>query len=219
VADTAEQIRQRYNRQVEEIRARRDLSDDGRKRQLAAAKVTADAQFRTIRERDAADLDIRRTGLVHRLFGRTSTNGADALSVRDALTRASAAKTPSDAENLLRMARLSGDDVLGRAVAAHAYDRVRSSLGGSRQHWGQILSEWAGGDGPTADSVGELLAIDGVGDRGSQIATAQVMDRLFGSAVRPRELDGANIGQLAREADADPGRDDPPPMPGSRFFS
>lgn len=207
----AKQIRDRYNARVADIRGRRDLSDDGRRRQLAAAKVDAGEKLKAIRQQVATNDATRRDQLVRSLFGQSVHGGADALSVRDALTRADQLKGPDEAAALLRLARVSGDTVLARAVGARAYEGVRSTFGRGREQWGRVLDDWTGGREDTAADVDGLMELDGIGVRGSADLTARFMANLATSVARPAELSGvANLDGLARDADAHPGEDEPP---------
>ncbi len=64
----------------------------------------------------------RRRHLERKLFGVRDSSDTASLSLRDAHQRASLAKTPRQALTLLSTAERSGDSVLARAVAAHAWD-------------------------------------------------------------------------------------------------
>jgi hypothetical protein len=137
-------------------------------------------------------------------------DGAGVLAVRDALTRADEAKSPADARQLLRLARMSGDQPLARAAAARAYEGARSSLGGTRESWGTVLSEFAAGDPETLERLGELLEIDAVGQSRGRVLTQQLLGQMRAHATTPAELSGAsNLDQLARNADPDD--DEPKP--------
>jgi hypothetical protein len=208
----ADEIRQTYNTRIEELRGRKDLSEEGRRRQMAKAKLEADAKFRAIREKESTDRDARRDSLVKRLFGSEASvsDGAQLLAVRDALNRADDAKSPADARKLLRLARMSGDETLARATAARAYQGIRGSLGGARESWGAVLNEFAAGDPVTLERVGELLEIDAVGESRGRVLTQQLLGQMRAHATTPPELKSAdNIDGLAQDADLE--EDEPKP--------
>lgn len=215
----ADRVRRAYNERIADIRSRNDLSDDGRRRQLAAAKVETDQKMRLLRERQEQAVTERRNTLVRQLFGRPGTvDGAAALSVRDALTRVEQIHKPEDAESLLRLARTSGDPVLAQALAARSYELIRNATmtPAGRERWGQVLAEWADGDPDTDQALAELLDIDHIGRSRSQTLTSMMIDRMRTSAHTPTELARANVTELARQADARPDEDEAPD-PGAWF--
>ncbi len=80
-----------------------------------------------------------RAVLLRRLFDSPAPHDvASVVSYRDALDRADRLDTPAEAVALLRRARLTGDELLARAVAVRAADLVARSAA-----WGEVLDEWA----------------------------------------------------------------------------
>ncbi|SCX37977.1 hypothetical protein SAMN03159343_0256 [Klenkia marina] len=132
-------IRARAAEAFDRIRADRNLSDEGKRANLLSVHQAASKQLRAehdrIRERDTK----HKADLERRLFGLTPhALGADVISYRDALDRASRIQNADQANELLSMARGSGDKVLERAVFAHAYEMA----GPSAAPWNELVTAY-----------------------------------------------------------------------------
>jgi hypothetical protein len=121
VAEQAAGIQENYNSQVTKIKADRDLSDEGKVKLLAKAYVqTADTMAelqQSYEAREAKETEDRNRAL----FGADSVRGADAVLLRDASDRAAQLGSGHEALAALQRAELTGDEVLVRAIAAHAH--------------------------------------------------------------------------------------------------
>jgi hypothetical protein len=204
--------RRAYDQRVADLRSRRDLSKEGLARQLAAAKIDADRTLKKLRQQQRDEVDGRRERLTRTLFGSNEiSDGSRLLAQRDALAQADGLNTPEDAGKMLRVARLSGDVLLARAVGARAYDMIRSSVSGRREAWGNVVSQWAGDDQDIRTSVDELLEIDGIGPSRGKALTERFLNSMRATAARPIELkDAPDLHRLAAEADQHPDEQAPP---------
>lgn len=202
---TPEQIRNEYAAKLAGIRSRNDLSDDGRRRQLAKARVAAETAMREARKKRGADIASREESLLRALFG--NTNARDATSVvsfRDAQDRAARLKKPDEAQDLLTRARRSGDVLLARAIGMHAWEQVASRPAGMNA-WGAVLDAWAQDEPPAADA-----ALTELGELHREMSGgARIMAGVQHSLEHPHELRGWNVHSLARDADSTPGEDEP----------
>jgi hypothetical protein len=155
----AQQIVDDYNRVTQLLRADKDLTDDGRNRQLIAAYDRARVQLNELRTQEQSRLASRGADLERRLFGLAGhANGADAISARDALDRASQLKSTKEAAALLQRADSTGDDVLARAIASTAAERSRTSPDPNvARAWDGVIRTYVDAR-PTMSSVVEELA-------------------------------------------------------------
>lgn len=207
----AEQVQRRYHGRVTELRQRRDLSDDGRRRQMAKAKQAADKEMSQIRQQEVTDRDAREQELTRRLFGGTARDAASATSRRDAEDRAQRLSRPQDALDLLGRARMSGDVQLAKAVAQHALGRVKALPAATA--WAGVLDEWSVDEAPSVDEALTELG---------ELHRARSGPARFAGAVSytlppPAELGGHSIEQLARAADHGPDETEAPD-PAARLF-
>lgn len=199
MAETYDSVRDTYERRIREIRDNRDLSDEGRRRQMAQAKVDADKRFKALRADEHTAREQRRDNAMRRLFGRTQNENT--LEYRDALARADQIKNPADAASLLRVARLSGDDSLQRAVAMKALDGSRGTLGGQSNAWADVVDDWASSDEHRQEALHELSNIDAVGVNRQARLQQRLLDSVSKRAMKPAELEGHNVEHLAYQAD------------------
>ncbi len=114
-----------------DLRARKDLSEEGRRRQIAKARTDADAAMREIAKADQADREKRYASLIRQIFQNPKSYDSTAVvSYRDAQDRAAALKNAEEATALLSRARFTGDRLLAQAVAMRALDgAMRDTLG------------------------------------------------------------------------------------------
>ena len=78
----------------------------------------------------------RKTVTAKELFGSENVSGAEAVSSRDAADRVAQVRTPAEATAMLERAEQTGDQALTQAVAATAFERAQSWLGGSA--WARV---------------------------------------------------------------------------------
>lgn len=91
-----------------------------------------------------------RDELLRRLFA--SPRDVTALiSWRDALDRTERLSTPDEAAALLRRARMSGDELLVKAIGMRAADCAPTSTA-----WAAVLDEWAADDEGRHSALAEL---------------------------------------------------------------
>jgi hypothetical protein len=64
-----DKLRQRHQAEVDEIRGRRDLSDEGRRRQLAKVTNRARRQMQQLSRQAVEDAEQRKAELLARIFG------------------------------------------------------------------------------------------------------------------------------------------------------
>lgn len=197
MATTAEQaraIRKHAADEMTAVRDSRDLSDQGRQRQLARITQRRNDQLRALRVTEQRDLEDRRETLVRQLFRNpTPRDAASVVSYRDAQDRA-AAVTGEKAVELYRRAVRTGDELLARALAVRAAER--GSFGGSG--WSEVLDHWAGhepGARDVLDELGQIAAADSPRGR-----FARSFATTGGGA--PHELRGVpDVTRLAAQAD------------------
>lgn len=166
VAQKADRIGQGYSRRVEEIKGNGDLNEDAKRRLMAEAYEAASAEMDAVRDGWTQATQARRKTLARDLFGASSVSGADAISMRDAADRAAQLESPDDAAALLRRADNSGDTVLTRAIAQHAFDQASGPFGDA---WNGVLSAFAESRPHTADRINELAASSPSADVGGGV--------------------------------------------------
>jgi hypothetical protein len=124
----ADQVRDAFGRQADQIRANGDLNYQAIQRGIAKAWIRAKtqldqlaAQSGTDKTADLADAKARAFGLPDILKGATAAEAASiTMSFRDAQQRASQLESPGDIQELYDTAKQSGDELLVRAVANRA---------------------------------------------------------------------------------------------------
>ncbi len=112
-----------YTAELKAIRADKRLSGDGKRHAIARLFARHRDAMTRLQEGQQHANARRRRQLERKLFGVSDSSDTASLSLRDAHERASLSKTPRQALTLLSAAERSGDSVLARAVAAHAWDR------------------------------------------------------------------------------------------------
>jgi hypothetical protein len=206
MADTyterAAAIRATQAARAADITNRRDLSDDGRKRQLAKIHADAKTAMQKLRQEAADDADKRRHDIMRQLFGdNDSHDSAGTMSNRDALDRADKITSAAQASQLLLQARITRDQKLARAVAAKALDKALEPTTGDG--WVQVLNDW-GGETPIRDNLlTELSTLEADSKPGT------TTDMMRWALPRPAGLSNADqVDRLARDADQDPTDED-----------
>lgn len=199
-SDEARKIQNRLRDRVADLRSRKDLSDEGRRHQIAKAKDDADNAMQKLRVENEAARQQREETLLRRLFGNAAARDATSVvSFRDAQDRAERLTKPDEAVELLARARRSGDTLLAKAVGMKALNETRAALPGAGSEWVAVLNQWAHDEPPTVDEALTEL---------SQMHHANTGPRQIGrsfsySVPTPLELRGSNIALLARQADKD----------------
>ena len=145
--DAADQVRQEYTTQVEEVRTNLDLSSEGRQRRLADLYVKAQSRLQKLGAAEAERLTVRRISLERDLFGAKAAQrgldvGAHAISARDAADRAARVKSPDEAAELLRRAESDGDEILVRAIARQSSENSYTALGQQADAWDDVVREY-----------------------------------------------------------------------------
>jgi hypothetical protein len=118
------------------------VTPEGRVQRLAKLYLQASAEMNTLRETWQGTSTTATETTERDVFGAASISGMDAISYRDAADRASRSETPRDALELLEQAERTGDEVLARAVAQHAFDQP-SLLGGTAPEWLEVIDAYA----------------------------------------------------------------------------
>ena len=193
-------VRSKYEANVAAIRADRNLSQDGRRRRLAAELLTAKTKLDDLRAKERQTDDKRRDELERTLFAWHGTmTAAEAANSRDCAERADKIATAPEALAALRKADLHGDQFMARAIA----ERAREGLDGlDRQHWGSVLTAYAETRPVSRAALEELASIDETRATDDSIASRLSGETAY-SVTRPPELAGANdwgLSKLAAEA-------------------
>lgn len=163
-------IRASLKREVDAIRENTNYSPEGLNREIAKTYLAHRKKAAGLREEFNAASKARRLELHRRLFGLPA--GGDALAYRDAVDRAEAIRSSEAAESMFARAQRTGDTLLTRAIAAHAFDRG----------WNTVSRSYA-------EEAGHTLALDELGDlRGSPVSSLGEA-ALFG-IPSPSELKG-----------------------------
>lgn len=184
--------------QAAKVRENKNLSDEGKRRLLAAATVKAQATAAQWRDEDAQANAKARRATEQRLFGlkwMDKDNPAAVVSMRDAHERASRITTAAEAGKLLDRAVTSGDYALQRAILARAFDPETGDMS-------SVVEAYAAHNPDTQADIQELV--------GHEMANAQANSaggKLFGhiatTVVAPSELSGIDpyrLGRLAEQA-------------------
>ena len=206
MSDTRQQtpqdkIRASFAAKSKAIKERPDLNDEGRALQLGRAYARSRDEMTKQKRADIERTERRRADLQQRLFGNPRNWDSTAtISYRDALDRADRLKTPDEAAALLERAAMSGDEILGRAVAMKAMGRV-GPAGMGNHGWAQVVDRWVEGQPPeTATNIQELADIVDA----SNSTQARFAANMSYTLPRPSELNGRDIDRLALEADGLP---------------
>ncbi len=146
VQERALEVQADFAAQLKQIRCDTSLSDDGKRSAIADAFTRSRDKLQRLHERAQQESGRRRRELERRLFGLHATSDTATLSYRDAQERVSRVKRLDEALNLLQRADRSGDEVLARAVAAHAWDRA----------WTRVLDRYAAERPGVLDQLQEL---------------------------------------------------------------
>ncbi len=183
--ERAHYFQARYAQDVKDIRADSHLSGEGKRRALAQAYLRTREELQQLQKKESEAVAKRRRELERSLFGLSAGRGdAAMLSLRDAQQRAAGLKAPAQALTLLATAERSGDDILARAVAAHAWDRG----------WTRVLDAYAAERPGVLEKFHELDSLDG----GQGVDSRLVTEMAFRLPVPP-DLRGAHTEAALRE--------------------
>lgn len=138
----AETIRERYRADVEKVRANRDLSHEGRRRQLALLFTRTRDELREQAAKDREVLERRWTELEKKLFTGKDEPWQDPVSKRDAATRAAQLKTPDEALRLLARAEATDDHDLARAIGRHSVTRMTTGRREADAPWENVFRQY-----------------------------------------------------------------------------
>ena len=192
-----------YDAQVKAIRQDANLSEQGKRRDLAELYVQqkqTSAELRSIEDRQRAD---RLRELDRVIYGGPSSDPGEIISARDAADRADALESPADARRLLARADRTGDKLLASAVARRA----------SEAGWRQVLADYAASRPRAREALDELRQLQGdplsAQSRARAIEDRIVREATYGGAARPAELAGMSDAAAAHLA-TDP---EPPAEP------
>jgi hypothetical protein len=177
---TPDQIRESYNRQIEKIRAREDITHQAKQVAMARAHQAAVAKLNERFQADRQQYNERRATLEKRLYGNRELSGTDALSARDARERAATYTHPDEALAAYKRAQRDGDRDMMRAL-------------GSWAAWRPIVQTHAEATPGYAANLEELRSLTDPGDyRSSAYVTPAV----------PNELGAMSPNQVAMLADS-----------------
>lgn len=191
-----------YNRKVTAIRNNPNLSDVGKKRELAKLYATEQAAVNGMRETARGNVDKRRADLEKQLFAvAAQPNQAQAISsYRDAQVHVAKVKTGAEAQLMMRRAIRTGDTYLAQALFNEGWERAGDKLTGSG--WGEVVDAYVGAVRPDlAPAVQELATLQQADSR-----KARFEEQIGTSVNRPPELQGMTDydmrGLLAEDAPA-----------------
>jgi hypothetical protein len=207
-AEQADQLRKQYNARLEALRNRRDLSDDGKRRQIAKLKVETSDAMRKLTKQNNEATEQRKRRLLDHVFGNTAVLPSQVVAQRDALDRAAKIKTAKEAADALELARFNGDHQLAKAIAMRSYDNALGHPAVSGE-WAAVINRWAENEPASVDeALTELSEIHGE----QQSHTARMTQSMRFSVSEPTELRGKNTDQLAAQADRE-GNDEAEGLP------
>ncbi|MFI7681433.1 hypothetical protein ACIBWG_02040 [Streptomyces griseoaurantiacus] len=154
---TPEQIHDAYNRKVEKIRARQDLTPQAKQVSMARAYQAAAGQLAQLRDSARQQFEERRATLEKRLFGSRELSGTDALSARDARERAARYTHPDEALAAYKRAQRDGDRDMMRALGNWAADQATVPVLG--EAWLPVIEEHAAATPGYAENLQELRSL------------------------------------------------------------
>ncbi len=197
-AEKADQLRKRYAAELAALRARRDLTEEGRAERIAKLRITARDGMRQLAKATEAGRATRRTELIAKLAANpTAHDSSSNHSYRAARAQAGALKNPAEAAALLTEARMTRDSHLERAVAMRCLDGAMGDPAKS-ERWTAVLNSWAQHQPEWVDdALTELSELE-------RTATQRITESMAYSVEDPHELRGKNPYQLAAQAEGSP---------------
>lgn len=149
-----ERLRATFQRAVDGIRNRQDLTPQAREIAIARAYRTARDGLAATRQTDIEHYQRQRGLLERRLFGSTDATGADAGARRVAREMAAKHTDPQEAAAAFQRAVRDGDTDYAKAIAAHAADLATQPIVGAA--WQGVVAEYVKGDDRRATAYKEL---------------------------------------------------------------
>jgi hypothetical protein len=137
-----------HNRIVDSIRGSKDLTPEGKTKQIAAVHIQYKQQITALEAEDKASRVSKADSLRRSLFGLTGSSDANAtISYRDAQDRVAAIQDENQALELLDRADLSNDEILTKAIVGKAaeagWGNLVSSYTAKHPYYGSKLQELA----------------------------------------------------------------------------
>jgi len=186
--EAAQDLQRSFHQQQQQIAARTELTRDAKVGLLARAHTEARRRIEDLRTEHQAGVAKESLNANQKAFGIRNLEGdpaALAASLRDAQGRVEGVTTSEQAARLLTKAENSGDEVMARAVAGHAFEQSRTGIGMIDAGWGEILQSFVTNRPNLTDSV--QTALDN--------SRPQPLDTSF-YLPAPTELIGIPAGQL-----------------------
>lgn len=162
---TPDQIRDAYNRKIEKIRAREDITPQAKQVAMARAHKDAAARLQAAQQTAQQQYETRRAQLDRRLFGSEhDVTGTDAISRRQAREMAAKLTDPAEAQAAYSRALRDGDRDYARAIASHAADQSALPLFG--EAWKDVVAAHAEATPGRADTYREFAELREPGQLG-----------------------------------------------------
>ncbi|MHA7261905.1 hypothetical protein ACX80W_01745 [Arthrobacter sp. TMN-37] len=178
--EKALKLRGEYQQWVENIRADRTLSPEGKAQQIARHYLELKPQLERLQAEQNAAQETRLKNLRRELFGMPGTaDSHTAIAYRDAMDRAARITDEDEAARLLGMAEMSGDTWLAKAIAARGF----------QDGWNGVVNAYADQYPASTSKFQELADLEASGGSSASMA------RLLGEAMtynvdKPHELIG-----------------------------
>src|SRR5438874_1506790 len=96
-AEQADQLRKQYGARLEALRSNKDLSEEGRKRQIAKLKVETSDAMRKLTQQNTEATEQRKRRLLDKVFGNAAVPSSQVVAHRDALDRAAKIQSAKEA--------------------------------------------------------------------------------------------------------------------------
>ncbi len=193
--ERAAAIQQAHSNRAEQIRNRTELTNAAKVGMLARNHTDAKASMRDLQQQATDDTTVQRRTMSQRAFGVAGVPGdaaTVAVSMRDAQDRVAALSSGREAVALLARAETSGDEVLARAVAAHAFDQAtaQGGISGLDDDWSTVVNDFADTRPAAADALRTLIKLNSPDPSWTYVVPA------------PPELHGIPSAQLDTLADS-----------------
>lgn len=197
-----DRIRARLGKEVERIRAQKNLTREGKAAQLARAVDQAQDKLTELGTGETEDLLASDARITSDFFGHYRPDPTQIISIRDAADRAARIKNAEECAKLMNRAELHGDTVLLRALAQECAQR-RTPM---EPAYGTLFEQWAEQQPGGPEALEQLAGINHeLHDTGARL----LRERAFSVGPLPEELRGVgNLKALAQQADANE-TDDP----------
>lgn len=188
---TVEQLRATFQRNLDNIRNRQDLTPQAREVAIARAYTKTRDGLAAARQADAERYQRQRSFLERRLFGGDDSTGYNALSARDAREKAATYTDPREAAAAFQRAQRAGDTELVKALAAHAADLASAPIVGAA--WQPLVQQYVEGNERRSKAYEELSEL---ADPTNGLDFTYVLDK-------PRELGRYHDHQVDQVANSD----------------